>query len=251
MQTTLARFDPLGTRPPELSEAHYRDVHVRLAVELLGSIPTIRQYATYLVCRQYDATGHWHKHPTAWRFASQIVEPAPGVPEGSAPTAFPAEVRHRLAQDHRNCLRHLRRFDVEEEVLVNAWSGQLSTQRYFFEFERRADESPETARTEFDGICGAIASLALDAPGLRLVLRRGVISEAEAGPLDDNGQILTGQQLAASTMVGYLDIVFDNQYSAEQFFVLNDVRAELRSDHFASIEGYEVREVIGFDKRGR
>jgi hypothetical protein len=249
MQTTLARFDPLATRLPELSESHYREVHVRLAAELLGSVPTIRQYSTYLVRRQYDATGHWNKHPTAWRFASQMIEAAPVVPDDSAATAFPEEVRRRLAQDHRNCLRHLRRFDVEDEILMDACSGQLSTQRYFFEFERTADQSAETARAEFDGICAAIASLASGAAGLRRLVRRGVMSEAETGPLDDDGQILTGRMLPATTMVGYLEIVFDSHYSAEQFFVRDDVRVAVLSEHFAGIEGYEVEEVVGFDKR--
>jgi len=69
MQMTLARFDPLATCAEDLSESHYRDVHVRLAVELLGSVPSIQQYSTYLVRRQYDATGRWNKQPTAWRFA--------------------------------------------------------------------------------------------------------------------------------------------------------------------------------------
>jgi len=104
MQTTLARFDPLGTRSRELSDLHYRQVHVRLAVELLGSIPQIRQYSTYVVRRQYDATGNGHKHPTAWRFASQIVE-AHELADGTAPPAFPEEVRLRLAQDHVSCAR--------------------------------------------------------------------------------------------------------------------------------------------------
>jgi hypothetical protein len=251
MQTTLARFDPLATQAPELSDSHYREVHVRLAAELLGSVPTIRQYSTYRVRRQYDATGHWRKHPTAWRFASQLIETAPHAPDGSATTAFPAEVRHRLAQDHRNCLRHLRRFDVENEVLLDDYSGQWSTQRYFIEFERAGDDAAGIARTDFDNTCQALASLAVDAAGLRQIVRRGVLSEAETDPLDDDGQILTGEQLAASTMVGYLDVVFDNQYSAEQFFVRNEVRAQLRSGHFASIEGYEVDEVVGFDHRGR
>jgi hypothetical protein len=251
MQTTLARFDPLATRDSELSEAHYRNVHVRLAAELLGSVPTIRQYSTYLVRRQYDATGHWHKHPTTWRFASQIVEAVLEVPDGSAQTAFPEEVRRRLAQDHRNCLRHLRRFDVEDEVLLDAFSGQLSTQRYFFEFERADDVSAEGARASFEEICHAIASLAVDVAGMRLLVRRGVMAEAEAGPLDDEGQILTGRQLPASSMVGYLDVVSDNAFNAELFFARNDVRDELRSNRFATIEGYEVEEIVGFDKRER
>jgi len=249
MQTTLARFDPLATQDPELSEAHYRQVHVRLAAELLGSVPTIRQYSTYLVRRQYDATGRWHKQPTTWRFASQIVEPPPEVPDGSAQTAFPEEVRRRLAQDHRNCLRHLRRFDVEDEVLLDAFSGQLSTQRYLFEFERAADTGAEAARTEFNRVAQTLASLVAGVAGLRRLVRRGVITEAEAGPLDDDGQILTGRQLPVSTMVGYLDVVFDNHYSAEQSFVRNEVRALMRNDHFSSIEGYEVEEVVGFDHR--
>jgi hypothetical protein len=251
MQTTLARFDPLGTQDPELSEAHYREVHVRLAAELLGSVPTIRQYSTYLVRRQYDATWRWHKHPTAWRFASQILEPSSVVQEGSAPTAFPEEVRQRLAQDHRNCLRHLRRFDVEDEVLLDLQSGQLSTQRYLVEFERGPNASAESMRLKFHDIGQSLASLAADTPGFRLLVRRGVISEAETGRLDDEGQILTGRLLASTTMVGYLDLVFDNQYAAEQFFVRDRVRAELRCDQFASIEAYELDEVVGYDKRGR
>lgn len=249
MQSTLARFDPLGDRPPEASERHYTRVHVPLAIELLGSVPTIVQYSTYVVRRQYDAVGRWNKRPTAWRFASQMIRTPDAVGEGDAATAFPEDVRRRLAQDHRNCLRHLRRFDVEEVVLVSSGTAPLSTQRYFFEFERRDDVSPDTALAEFRTTCDRVAGLVSGVLGARGVVRRGVLSEAEAGPLDSEGQILTGRALPRSTMSGYLEVVFDSHYSAEPFFARDDVRTALRPPGFASVEGYEVLEVVGFDKR--
>jgi hypothetical protein len=249
VQSTLARFEPLGDRPVEASERHYTRVHIPLAIELLGSVPAIVQYSTYSVVRQYDATGGWDKRPTAWRFASQLIRTQEEVGEGEAATAFPEEVRTRLAQDHRNCLRGLRRFDVENVVLQGSFTPTLSTQRYFFEFEATAESDPIAARAAFVSTCDQLAGLASGAPGLRGVVRRGVEYEAEAGTLDDAGQFLTGRRLPRTTMVGYLEVVFDSAYAAEPFFRRSTVRDALRTPGFASIEGYEVREVVGFDTR--
>jgi hypothetical protein len=248
LQKTIARFEPVAALGEAACERHYRRVHLPLARRPLGSVETIRRYSTWHVRAQYDAAGGWNLAPRAWRFATQLFHD-PAASTGEAATAFPANVRNTLAEDHRNCLSRLRRFDVEDRTLRDLFGDQRTGQGYVFEYERSDGDDPVSARLAF----GELASAAVDrlegAPGLRRVVSNTVRAEAESEALDEPGQRLTGKLMPSTLMVGYLEVTFDHSSYGRAVFATEGVRQVLQSREFADSNGYEIVEEVGFDKR--
>jgi hypothetical protein len=248
LQKTIARFEPVAALGEAACERHYRRVHLPLARRLLGSVETIRRYSTWRVQAQYDAAGGFNLAPRAWRFATQLFHD-PAASTGEAATTFPAIVCDTLAEDHRNCLSRLRRFDVEDRTLLDLFVDQRTGQGYVFEYERRDGEDPVYARSAFEELAAAAVDRLEGTPGLRRVVSNAVRAEAEAEALDEPGQRLTGRLLPSTLTVGYLEVTFDHSSYGRAVFATEDVCQVLQSRAFAASNGYEILEEVGFDRR--
>lgn len=119
MSKAISRFEPTPSRTPEECERHYTSVHVPMAQNFLRPMVGLYSYHVNRALAQADVSGGWAQRPRAWRFA--LVRFAPG-----AALNFSAEQAEVVAQDHVNCLFRLRHCSLEETVLLDRRSEQLS-----------------------------------------------------------------------------------------------------------------------------
>lgn len=250
---TMSSFNPLATLGLDECERHYTTVHTRWARHLLRDRPHVVSYHIDRARGAYDVRGGFGQRPDAWRWV--VLRLAPGRRLGLS-----LAEQEQVVQDHRNCLRDVRSFTVDERIVVDERRGQTTLVKYLFDLERTGDGpvggtggdpaiALEEDRRRFDSLAAALAEQARAGDhGLRLLLQDIVTREQATEPVDEPGQRPVGRVLEQSTKIGFLELYFDQQEWAEDLFGQLAIRQLLRPA-FARVRGYRVEEGCGFDHR--
>lgn len=250
---TMSSFNPLSSLGLDECERHYSTVHTRWARHLLRDRPHMVSYHVDRARAAYDVRGGFGQRPDAWRWV--ILRLAPGQRLGLS-----AAEQEQVVQDHRNCLRDLRSFTVDERVVLDELRGQTTLVKYLFDVERTGDgpagpldADPAGAAAEDRRRLGALADALAERAragdhGLRLLLQDTVTREQATEPVDEPGQRPVGRVLEQSAKIGFLELYFDQQEWAEDLLGQPAVR-ELLRPAFARVRGYRVEEGCGFDHR--
>lgn len=239
---TYAHFLPLAALPVHESDRHYREVHTRWARGFLRELPDVVSYATDRVLAERDPAGGWGQRPRAFRFISMRYRPGSHLD-------LPPELRERVVQDHRNCLRELRSFRVREHVLVDRLRGGTGLAKLVVELDRRPGTSAGDAATRLAGGLEVLAEQAQDAFGLRQLLVDHVQHEAATEPLDEPGQRPTGRMLPDTARSAFVELWFDHTDWADEWLARPAVAAVLQDAWWAAARTYQVHEECGMDRR--
>jgi hypothetical protein len=249
----MSSFNPVVSLGLDECERHYSTVHTRWARHLLRDRPHVVSYHIDRASAAYDVRGGFGQRPDSWRWV--ILRLAPGQRLGLS-----GAEQDQVVEDHRNCLRDLRSFAVDERVVVDELRGQTALVKYLFDVERTGDGPAGSAggdrtrsvtddRLRLSALADSLAEHAGSGDhGLRLLLADTVTREQATEPVDEPGQRPVGRVLEDSTKIGFLELYFDQQEWAEDFFGQPAVRALLRPG-FARVRGYRVEEACGFDHR--
>ena len=238
---TISHFLPVSTRSRGECDRHYMEVHTRFARRFLREMDDVVAYHVGLATAEYDLSGDWRQEPRAFRF---IVMRTTG-----GPLRLPPELGEVIAQDHRNFLRELRQFSVEEQVLVDELRGQTALVTYLFEFDRAGTDDPAEARRRLDAGMARLRDEAAHAFGLRLLVVNRVLDERATEPIDEPGQRPLPRLLPETTKQAFVELWFDQQEWAEEWFRRPAVRAVLQDRAWALARGYRIDESCGLDRR--
>ena len=246
----MSRFLPSTRKSFDEAERHYLEVHHRFARGLFRHhAPTVNRYATARAVAQYDINGRFDRMPDVWRFIVLRYADQPPTQGTAAKEWLPPWAEQLIVGDHTNFLREVRPFVVDEQVLVDRRSGQLSSAKFVFEFERAEDASVEEAAKSRAVVRAALLAAAEDAFGLRLYTENRVLTEAEMAPVLEPGQAYTGRVHDSTAMVCIDEWYFDHRAWGEEFFASGPVVEALRApDGFARVGGYVVEELVGVDR---
>ena len=239
---SISQFLPLAASTREECDRYYREVHTRYARSFLREMEHVLSYHVGLAEAAYDLNGRWCARPRTFRYIT--LRFAPG-----ATLEMDPEVRERITQDHRVFLRELRGFAVEEEVLVDRLSGQTALVKYAFEYDRRPAEDAEAGGERLVGQVAQLRDLAGEAFGLRRLLVDHVLSEGVSEAVDEPGQRSTGERLPVSSRQAFVELYFDQQEWAEEWFARPDVRRALLGTGWGAARGVRVYEECGLDRR--
>jgi hypothetical protein len=235
--------------PADLAAAdqHYLDVHFRFAAATFQSVDAVRAYHTNRAVGQFELTGGFSATPDAWRFA--ITQWADGGDEHHVGWLEP-QVRDLFFADRLGHIAGVQSWEVDEEVVVDRRSGQLTSVKFLFRYP--IDRYPSAGafaaqyRTEH---LPRLMALAAAAPGLRLFLTNTVTREAESRERAGGGSEYTGAFVAEASMLCFEELWFDSELAADQFFRCKDVLAVLRDGPSGKAVGYRVEERCGIDRR--
>jgi hypothetical protein len=246
MQKLITRFMPPTTHPAAEAEAQYVGVHIPTARDLFVKQPEEIAYYTLKAARQYDYGGRWNHRLTAWRFVIRYLDPGQAL-EGAA--ADDLRQRQLLAKrDQPHSIGGVRRFDVAEELLLDRRSGQTASVKCLFEYERAAEMPADEARRIVRSICDEVAARAASAVGFRMLLVDWIEREVEI-VWGAHGQYDAKEWLPQSTCVAILELVFDSEFWAEQFFAQDGMNLLMLDSRLANSAGYLVTERCELDKR--
>lgn len=242
---TFASFLPAEAVGLEEAERHYTSVHVPLARRLLAQNEAITSYSLLRVRRELDANGGWEQRPTAWRFTTQTFD------ETAVVTAFDPSVRERLARDHLNCLYRLRRCEVEEEVVLDRLSGQVTFATYLIELDRSLDDDRDTAAADVRELLERLRAATADLGGIRRIVSNSILRETIAEPLREEGQRLIDLFRSETEKVAYVEVLADERWSGSALFAHPDVATWIvdARTRFAVAACYETELGCGFDRR--
>lgn len=239
---SISQFLPLAASTREECDRHYRQVHTRYARSFLREMDHVRSYHVGLAEAAYDLNCRWCAKPETFRYVTLRFDPGTTLQMGP-------ELREAITQDHRMFLRELRGFAVEEEVLVDRLYGQTSLVKYLFEYDRPPDEEVGVGAARLAEQLRELVPLTGEAFGLRLLLADHVVSEGLSAAVDEPGQRPTGVQLDQSSRQAFLELYFDQQQWAEEWFVRPDVRRALLGGGWGAARGARIREECGLDRR--
>lgn len=240
----ILTFQPSALRTLEQCEQHYLEVHSPWALREIRAMKDMVSYHTNLILGQWDLLGGFRQVPDQWRYAT--MRSRPGGRGG-----FPSEAHTFLSQDHQNFLSHLRGFSVEEAVLVDKRSGQLTSDKYVVVLDRPEGLATADAVAAADAVESRLCELFSDAYGARLMLANRVLQESEYDALREPGQLITSRVTSESTRLSYLELYFDHEEWGDEFFMRPDVRSAVRDSPLAphASAAYRVLERAGHDKR--
>lgn len=243
---------PLNGRVNE-SEDHYSRVHIPLVRQTLEPDPQWITYTQDRVVQQYYSDGQFLKEPDLWRLvhirAFPVAHGADIDMHDSTSASRPnsAELTRVIELDHPNFLGGLRRFEAEETTVHCSLTRQTALVKYFILVE----DPYSKVRSEYPTYTSFIDQLLVRASdcgcSLRLMVNNHILGETET-TIRGNAIVPTDRRLAKTTLVGIVEMWFDNPFSAEKYFTSSSVReliigGELRKS------AYAVRETCGFDKR--
>lgn len=238
----ILEFQASALRPREECERHYLEVHSPWAVRALAENPALVGYHTNLLVGQWDIAGGFRRTPDLWRYASMRFR-APGA-------EFPPTVARMLAHDHQNFLRDLRRFDVEETVLHDGTTGQLSSDKYVLVVDRPARLSVDEGWAALDELLALLGRVVPTQYGARRLVLNRVLVERENAPLREPGQRPTGGVVEDSTRLAYVEVYLDHEVWGDELFARPELLALLSDSPFApdSLTAYHVVERAGHDR---
>lgn len=239
MGKVIGRFDPTPSRTPEECERHYTEVHVRMAQDLLRPMPSLLSYYTNRADAQADVNGAWNQCPRAWRFV--VLRFTPGET-----LAFTPEQNEMVAQDHVNCLYRLRSCEVEEEVLLDRFAGQLTLSKFMVEADRHPSVDPEHAWGVFTALAERTLAAMLGAFGARRLIVNRVLNEVECEPVDVEGQRPIGLR-QDTTRLGYIEAYFDHRRWGEEALGVLAAGVALRDPALVDVNLLRVEELAPLD----
>jgi hypothetical protein len=235
----ISRFDPALRHGLQEAERHYRDVHFPYARQLLLSKPQVRSYHINRVLKQLDLAGGWNQRPAAWRFVFLTFDPARGL-------EFDNETALRIANDHLNFLRCLRRTPVTERVTLDRLGKQTVLQKYLIEMDC-GRQSWSDAPPIVQDIERTVTEAAAELTGIRLVRCNRVLHELASESIEEEGQRATEHVLATTDKLGYVEVYTDDEYWGEALFALPQVFPGIQRTGL-QINIYRVEERCGVDR---
>jgi hypothetical protein len=240
----IMQFQPSALRPREECERHYLDVHSAWAVRTFRGMDDLVSYHTNLVVRQWDIAGGFGRSPDLWRFAEMR-----STPDGAF--EFPRGVAEMLSDDHQNFLSHLRRFDVEERVLFDRRSGQLTSAKYVIVLDRPDGLASAEVPRGVAQVVDVLGALLEDSYGARLLVEDRVLCERENVAMREPGQRPTGRVMADSSRLAFLALHFDDEVWGDEFFARPEVRRAMLDAGFGPgwCAAYHVFERAPHDRR--
>lgn len=247
----MSRFQSSSLLPLAQCEDHYLKVHHAFARDMFRyHAPTVQRYATGRATAQYDLNAGFAQAPDVWRFIVLEFEDHPDDAggESSGEEWLPPWAEEAIVNDHTNFLREVRPFRVEPDVLVDRRTGQTTTVKYVFEFERAEDASADECRRARNRIRAGLVEAGDHAFGLRLLTENRVTTEAAMEPVREAGQAYGGRTLDETTMMYIDEYYFDHEAWGDEFFGSEGVRGLLRATPFRRIGGYKVDELVGVDR---
>lgn len=239
----VMQFQASRLRPLEECERHYLDVHSPWAIDTFTEMPELVGYHTNLVTGQWDIRGGFDRVPDLWRYASMRYRP-PGM-------EFSAETGAMLAHDHQNFLRDLRRFDVEESLVVDLGGQALSTAKFVVVLDAPDGTPRADAVGEAEALVAALAEAFGSAYGARRMTVDRVLLERENVAMAEPGQLPTGVRIEDSPRLAYVELYLDHTCWGERFFASPEVAGLLKDSVFmpAGVTVYRVEERAGHDRR--
>jgi hypothetical protein len=235
----IGRFDPTPSRSAEECERHYTQIHVRMAQDLLRPMPSLLSYYTDRAVAQADVNGGWQQRPRAWRFV--VLRFAPGET-----LAFTPEQNEMVAQDHVNCLYRLRSCEVQETVLLDRLTGQLSLSKFMIEADRRPAVDPDAAWAAFTTLADRALEAMQTAFGARRLIVNQVVNEVECESVDVEGQRPIGL-LDDTTRLGYIEAYFDHPRWGEEALGVLAAGEALRDPALVDVNLLRIEELAPLD----
>jgi hypothetical protein len=234
--------------PDDLAAAdqHYLDIHFQFAAATFQDIQAVRAYHTNRAVGQLDLTGGFGARPDAWRFVITQWEDAG---DDHHVGWLPPRVRDLFFADRPGHIAGVESWEVAEEVVVDRRSGQLTSVKYLLTYPRTAASPDEADDRLATSDVAALAALATDAPGFRLLIINPVLRQAETRVRPDGISEYTGGYLARASMRRFDELWFDSELAADRFFRRPDVLALLRDGRCGKVAGYRVEELCGIDRR--
>lgn len=240
----ILSFQRASLVPPDECERHYLEVHSPWALREIRQLDDMLSYHTNLFLGQWDLLGGFRQSPDQWRYAS--MRSRRGGRGG-----FPRSALAFLSRDHQNFLSHLRGFSVEESVWVDRRSGQMSSDKYLLLLDRPAALDLADATAAAQELQQQLAGLFAEAYGGRLMVVNRVLAENTYDALREPGQLITSRPVVESGRLTWIEMYFDHEHVAEEFFAHPETVSAVRDSPFApeSAAGYHVLERAGHDKR--
>jgi hypothetical protein len=241
MTKAISRFEPTPSRTAEECERHYMSVHVPMAQNLLRGMDGLRSYHVNRALAQADVSGGWSQQPRAWRFA--LVRFAPGEM-----LAFTPEQQELVAHDHVNCLYRLRHCSLEETILLDRRSEQLTLAKFMIEADRPPEVSAAAAWEAFERLASHLREIMLSAFGARLLIVNRALDEVDCEPVDVEAQRPVGM-LPETTRVGYIEAYFDHRRWGEEALAGLASDGSLRNRALVDVNLLHVDELAALDLR--
>ena len=242
MDKTFAHFLPLASLGGQECDRHYREVHQPFARRMLRAQPQVLGYSTDRVRAERDLAGGWLARPRAFRYIAMRYESGRSL-------ELPPEVRERIVQDHRRCLRELRSFRVREQVLVDRATGRSGLQKLVLELDRPTGVPAPVGEQRLAGWLDGLQRQADDAFGLRRVVVDHVLGEQATAPVDEPGQRPLGHLLPETRRQAFVEVWFDHLDWADEWLDRPAVAGALL-DPFWTVLVSAVQEECQLDQRG-
>lgn len=248
----ISRFQPVAALGRERSERHYSEVHHRFARRMFREEGEhLKRYVANRAVAQYDLDGGFGEEPAAWRFV--IVEVSDDMP--GAAGFLPEHLQELIWLDHRKCIERIEGSEVDERVVVDRRSGQMSFAKYLFIHAAvggsgaRCAEPAARARYYEEAHLPALAAAFASAYGARLLLSNVVRRQAATSDDFGAGAAYTGGYQDAPSLLAFEELYFDNDDWGDEFFADRRIRSLMRDSPLGRAEGYKVVETVGVDKR--
>jgi hypothetical protein len=242
MGKVIGRFDPTPSRTAEECERHYTEIHVRMAQDLLRPMPSLISYHTDRAVAQADVNGGWSQRPRAWRFV--VLRFTPGET-----LAFTPGQNEMVAADHVNCLCRLRSCEVEETVLLDRLSAQLTLSKFMIEADRHPSVDPEDAWVVFSALAERTLAAMQHAFGARRLIVNRVLTEVKCEAVDVEGQRPVGL-LDDTTRLGYIEAYFDHSRWGQEALGALAAGGAPADPALVDVNLLRVEEVAALDMRG-
>ena len=243
----ISRFFPPAAVGRERAEHHYSTVHHPFARRLLRDHgDRVLSYATNRADLQYSLSGRLEEEPTAWRFV--ILEVDDQLPDATG--YLPPWVQPLLWTDHAKCIERMDAWEVEARTLVDRRCGQNTSAKYLFLYGAGRPEEAEARRLRYlTEHVPRLAALMSAAFGARLYTSNRVLREAETSDDFGSGASYTGGYRSEAALIAIDELYFDNVEWAADLLGSAEAVALLRDSVLGRLEGYQVHEVLGVDKR--
>jgi len=243
----ISRFFPPAAVGRAAAERHYTNVHSPFARRLLRDHgERVVTYATNRADLQYSLSGRFEEEPTAWRFV--LLEVDDDLPDATG--YLPEWVQPLLWTDHAKCIERMDAWEVDAQTVVDRRCGQTTSAKYLFLYGAGSPVEAEARRSHYLAEhVPQLAELMSTAFGARLYTSNVVLREAETSDDFGPGASYTGTYRATPGLLAIDELHFDNaEWGADLLGSAAGI-ALLRDSVLGRVEGYQVHEVIGVDKR--
>ncbi|MEV7005147.1 hypothetical protein [Streptosporangium sp. NPDC051022] len=242
----IFQADPSRLCAVEEADRHHEQVHGPFARDvLLRESPRVTRYSWNRVERSRDLSGRFDRRPGAWRFIFLDSEPRfAGDPEARVP----GHLSQRVLHDHVNFLRDMRCFEAEPAVAADRRSGQCSTAKFLLVVEvTRESRRDELVRLRRE-LVSALAEHLPTSDGGRLLVTNEIVREMATAPIEEPGQLPTGEFRQVSSRLAVDELYCDNATAGVELLTCPAVREIIDGFLPDELQGHLVREWVGFDR---